>query len=97
MVGPTGPRRLRLAVERLAQFREGVAIMLTLIKAVKKPIVRKQIDEVERYQKHVIDQTVEIIKHEDIGCMFAAGIESIGERISIPGSGIKVFSVEGQQ
>ena len=31
MVGPTGPRRLRLAVEHLAQYRGGVVITWTLI------------------------------------------------------------------
>src|SRR5580658_9668769 len=29
-VGPTGPRRLRLAVEHLAQFRGGICFMLDL-------------------------------------------------------------------
>ena len=92
MVGPTGPRRLRLAVEHLAQYRGGSCYHVDLDpRWVKKLIVRKQIDEVERYQKHVIDQAVEIIKHRDIGCMFTTPklLESIGERISIPGSGIK--------
>ena len=57
----------------------------------KKLILRKQIDEVERYQKHVVDQAVEIIKHRNIQCMFTTPkiLESIGERISIPGNGIK--------
>ena len=92
MVGPTGPRRLRLAVEHLAQYRGGSCYHVDLDpRWVKKLIIRKQIDEVERYQKHVIDQAVEIIKHRDIGCMFTTPklLESIGERISIPGSGIK--------
>ena len=89
MVGPTGPRRLRLAVEHLAQHRGGSCYHVDLDpRWVKKLIIRNQIDEVERYQKHVIDQAVEIIKHRDIGCMFTTPklLESIGERISIPGS-----------
>ena len=92
MVGPTGPRRLRLAVEHLANFRGGSCYFVDLDpRWVKKLIVRKQIDEVERYQKHVVDQAVEIIKHRNIQCMFTTPkiLESIGERISIPGNGIK--------
>ncbi len=92
MVGPTGPRRLRLAVEHLANFRGGSCYFVDLDpRWVKKLILRKQIDEVERYQKHVIDQAVEIIKHRNIECMFTTPkiLESIGERISIPGNGIK--------
>jgi len=92
MVGPTGPRRLRLAVEHLANFRGGSCYFVDLDpRWVKKLILRKQIDEVERYQKHVVDQAVEIIKHRNIQCMFTTPkiLESIGERISIPGNGIK--------
>ena len=49
MVGPTGPRRLRLAVEHLAQYRGGSCYHVDLDpRWVKKLIVRKQIDEVER-------------------------------------------------
>ena len=92
MVGPTGPRRLRLAVEHLAQHRGGSCYHVDLDpRWVKKLIKRGQIDEVERYQKHVVDQAVEIIKHRNISCMFTTPriLESIGERISIPGNGIK--------
>lgn len=92
MVGPTGPRRLRLAVEHLANFRGGSCYFVDLDpRWVKKLIMRNQIDEVERYQKHVVDQAVEIIKHRNIQSMFTTPkiLESIGERISIPGNGIK--------
>ncbi len=92
MVGPTGPRRLRLAVEHLANFRGGSCYFVDLDpRWVKKLIARKQLDEVERYQKHVVDQAVEIIKHRNISCMFTTPriLESIGERISIPSHGIK--------
>ena len=30
MIGPTGPRRLRLAVEHLAQYRGGICFMTDL-------------------------------------------------------------------
>jgi phenylacetate-coenzyme A ligase PaaK-like adenylate-forming protein len=92
MVGPTGPRRLRLAVEHLANFRGGSCYHVDLDpRWVKKLILRKEMDQVERYQAHVMEQSVEIIKHRDISCIFTTPklLASIGERISISGHGIK--------
>jgi hypothetical protein len=58
---------------------------------VKKLIGRKELDQVERYQAHVMSQAVEIIKHRDISCIFTTPrlLASIGERISIADHGIK--------
>ncbi len=92
MVGPTGPRRLRLAVEHLANHRGGSCYHVDLDpRWVKRLIGRKELDQVERYQAHVMAQAVEIIKHRDIKCIFTTPklLASIGERISIPGHGIK--------
>ncbi|MDA7597622.1 hypothetical protein OAE25_02425 [Verrucomicrobiales bacterium] len=92
MVGPTGPRRLRLAVEHLANHRGGSCYHVDLDpRWVKKLIGRKELDQVERYQAHVMAQAVEIIKHRDIECIFTTPklLASIGERISISGHGIK--------
>jgi len=91
MVGPTGPRRLRLAVEHLANHRGGSCYHVDLDpRWVKKLIGRKELDQVERYQAHVMEQAVEIIKHRKISCIFTTPklLASIGERISIPGHGI---------
>jgi phenylacetate-coenzyme A ligase PaaK-like adenylate-forming protein len=92
MLGPTGPRRLRLAIEHLAAYRGGSTYFVDLDpRWVKKLIARGQIDEVERYQKHVIDQGVELLKHRNINCLFTTPklLESLGERVSLPGIGIK--------
>ncbi|RFC48726.1 MAG: Phenylacetate-coenzyme A ligase PaaK, adenylate-forming domain family [Verrucomicrobia bacterium] len=92
MVGPTGPRRLRLAVEHLANYRGGSCYHVDLDpRWVKRLISRKQYDEVERYQAHVISQAVEIIKHRDIACIFTTPklLASLGERISVPSQGLK--------
>jgi phenylacetate-coenzyme A ligase PaaK-like adenylate-forming protein len=92
MVGPTGPRRLRLAIEHLANYRGGSCYHVDLDpRWVKKLIARKEYDQVERYRAHVVDQAVEIIKHRDISCMFTTPklLASLGERISIPARGIK--------
>jgi phenylacetate-coenzyme A ligase PaaK-like adenylate-forming protein len=92
MVGPTGPRRLRLAVEHLANIRGGSCYFIDLDpRWVKKLIAKGHYDQAEAYQRHVIDQAVEIIKHRDIQCMFTTPklLESIAERISLPGRGVK--------
>ncbi|MGK0184702.1 MAG: phenylacetate-coenzyme A ligase PaaK-like adenylate-forming protein [Verrucomicrobiales bacterium] len=92
MVGPTGPRRLRLSIEHLANHRGGSCYFVDMDpRWVKKLIARKQIDEVERYAKHIVDQAVEILKHRDIQCLFTTPriLEAIGERTSVPGLGIK--------
>lgn len=92
MVGPTGPRRLRLAIEHLANFRGGSCYFIDLDpRWVKKLITKGQYDQAEAYQRHVIDQAVEIIKHRNISCLFTTPklLESLAERISIPGQGIR--------
>ena len=92
MLGPTGPRRLRLAIEHLAAYRGGSTYFVDLDpRWVKKLIGRGQIDEVERYQKHVIDQGVEMLKHRNISCLFTTPklLESLAERVSLPGCGVK--------
>jgi phenylacetate-coenzyme A ligase PaaK-like adenylate-forming protein len=92
MMGPTGPRRLRLAIEHLANYRDGACYFVDLDpRWVKKLIARKQFDEVERYMKHVIDQGVEMIKHRGVQCLFTTPrlLEALAERISIPGLGVK--------
>ncbi|MFT5191192.1 MAG: phenylacetate-coenzyme A ligase PaaK-like adenylate-forming protein, partial [Verrucomicrobiales bacterium] len=88
MVGPTGPRRLRLAIEHLAAHRGGSTYFVDLDpRWVKKLIIRKEYDQAERYQRHVIDQAVEILKHRDIKCLFTTPrlLETLAERVSVAG------------
>ena len=92
MVGPTGPRRLRLAIEHLAAHRGGSTYFVDLDpRWVKKLIIRKEYDQAERYQRHVMDQAVEILKHRDIKCLFTTPrlLESLAERVSVPGVGVR--------
>ena len=59
-IGPTGPRRLRLAVEHLAQHRGGICFMLDLDpRWVIKLLKWQELDMFEKYKKHVIDQAVD--------------------------------------
>ena len=92
MLGPTGPRRLRLAIEHLAHVRGGSCYFLDLDpRWVKKALAEKQYDVAKQYLNHVIDQAVEILKHRKVGCLFATPklLEALGERINVPDAGVK--------
>jgi hypothetical protein len=73
MLGPGGPRRLRLAVEHLAQYRGGICFCIDLgLWWVIKLIKRGWMEHLEAYKQHCIDQVVTILKAgHDIRCMFA--------------------------
>lgn len=96
MLGPTGPRRLRLAIEHLANVRGGVCYFVDLDpRYVKKLLRDKRVREANEYKEHCIDQAMAVIRNRDIKCLFSTPkmIEALGERISIPGSGISgIFS-----
>ncbi len=92
-VGPTGPRRLRLAVEHLAQVRGGICFMVDLdprwfIKALK----MGQPDWAEGYKRHVIDQALTLLRaHPNIQCLFTTPklLEALCEKVSLRSCGIK--------
>ena len=102
MLGPSGPRRLRLAVEHLAQVRGGICFCVDLDpRWVVKLIKKGQMDQLEAYKQHCIDQALTILgAGHDIKCMFSTPklIESLGLALeakgsSIPGAGITgIFS-----
>jgi len=92
MLGPTGPRRLRLSIEHLANIRGGSCYFVDLDpRWVKKLLAEKELERANRYKDHVVDQGVAILKHRKISCLFTTPklLESLGERISIPGAGIR--------
>ncbi len=73
MLGPSGPRRLRLAVEHLAQYRGGICFCIDLDpRWVVKLIKKGWMEHLEAYKKHCIDQVLTILSAgHDIKCMFA--------------------------
>jgi hypothetical protein len=73
MLGPSGPRRLRLAVEHLAQYRGGICFCIDLDpRWVIKLIKKGWMDHLEEYKKHCIDQAITILSAgHDIKCAFA--------------------------
>jgi len=92
MVGPSGPRRLRLAVEHLAQHRGGISFCVDLDpRWVIKLVKSRQMDQVEAYKRHVIDQALTLLKaHDNIKCMFITPklLEALAEKISLKKAGI---------
>lgn len=72
MLGPSGPRRLRLAVEHLAQFRGGISFCIDLDpRWVVKLIKKGWMEHLEAYKQHCIDQVLTILSAgHDIKCMF---------------------------
>ena len=92
MVGPSGPRRLRLAVEHLAQHRGGICFMVDLDpRWVIKLIKNRQMDQMEAYKRHVIDQALTLLRaHDNIKCLFTTPklLEALCEKVSLKKMGI---------
>lgn len=93
MLGPSGPRRLRLAVEHLAQYRGGICFMTDLDpRWVIKLIKRGKIDEAEAYKQHVVEQGLTLLRaHDTIRCMFTTPklLEALCEKVSLKKMGIR--------
>jgi len=72
MLGPSGPRRLRLAVEHLCQFRGGICFCVDLDpRWVVKLIKKGWMDHLKAYQDHVIDQGLTVLSAgHDVKCLF---------------------------
>src|SRR5687768_17448671 len=91
-LGPTGPRRLRLAVEHLAQFRGGICFMVDLDpRWVIKLIKQGQTKMAEEYKQHVVEQGLTLLRaHENIRCIFTTPklLEALCERVSLKKMGI---------
>ena len=99
MLGPSGPRRLRLAVEHLCQHRGGICFCIDLDpRWVIKLIKRGAMDELKLYQAHVIDQAMTILsaKH-DIRCMFTTPklLDALANRLESEGSSVRQAGITG--
>ena len=98
MVGPTGPRRLRLAIEHLANYRGGACYFVDLDpRWVKRLISRGEVHSARQYQEHVIDQASAILRHRNIQCLFTTPklLESLAERMSLVKAGLKACFAGG--
>jgi phenylacetate-coenzyme A ligase PaaK-like adenylate-forming protein len=99
MLGPSGPRRLRLAVEHLCQHRGGICFCVDLdprwvIKLIKKGWT----EHLEAYKEHVIDQAVTILTAgHDIQAMFATPklLEQLCLKLEDNGTSLAECGVKG--
>jgi hypothetical protein len=92
MVGPTGPRRLRLSIEHLANHRGSSCYFVDLDpRWVKKLIKSQQGEQARAYMAHVIEQAVAILKNRRVSALFTTPklLEELSQHISIPDAGIK--------
>lgn len=99
MLGPSGPRRLRLAVEHLAQYRGGICFCVDLDpRWVVKLLKKGRIKEAEEYKEHVIDQAMTILRAgHDIKCAFMTPklLEALALRLINQGSSIEQVGIRG--
>jgi phenylacetate-coenzyme A ligase PaaK-like adenylate-forming protein len=92
MLGPTGPRRLRLAVEHLAQHRGGICFHVDLDpRWVNKLVQHGRHRELEEYKAHVIEQGLTILRAHEIRCLFTTPklLEALCRRVSLAQVGIR--------
>jgi len=99
MLGPSGPRRLRLAVEHMCQFRGGICFCVDLDpRWVVKVIKKGWMEHLKAYQEHVIDQAITILsaKH-DIKCMFTTPklLDALCGRLEKDGTTLKDQGITG--
>ncbi len=89
---PSGPRRLRLAVEHLAQVRGGICFCIDLDpRWVIRLIKQGQFAVLEDYKDHCIQQALTILRaNHEIKCMFTTPklLEALCEKISLKKAGI---------
>ncbi len=99
MLGPSGPRRLRLAIEHLAQFRGGICFCVDLDpRWVVKLIKKGDIAGAKAYADHVIDQAMTILSaNHNIQCAFATPklLEALALRLIDKGSSIEEAGLKG--
>ncbi len=99
MLGPSGPRRLRLAVEHLAQYRGGICFCVDLDpRWVVKLLKKGDIAGAKAYADHVIDQAITVLSAgHDIKCAFATPklLEALALKLMDNGSSVEEAGIKG--
>ncbi|MCC7085982.1 MAG: hypothetical protein IT427_13345 [Pirellulales bacterium] len=99
MLGPSGPRRLRLAVEHLAQHRGGICFCIDLDpRWVIKLIKKGWMEHLEAYKQHCVEQAITILRAgHDIKCMFTTPklLEALALELEKQGSSIPKEGITG--
>jgi phenylacetate-coenzyme A ligase PaaK-like adenylate-forming protein len=98
-VGPSGPRRLRLSVEHLAQYRGGICFMVDLDpRWVIKLINKGWAEHLQAYKDHVIDQAVTLLgAGHELKCLFTTPklLEALALRLEKMGTSIRKAGITG--
>jgi hypothetical protein len=101
MLGPSGPRRLRLSIEHLCQHRGGICFCVDMDpRWVVRLIKAGRLKEMHEYKDHVVNQGLAILRaHDNIRCLFTTPklLEALCERISLKRQGIKGVFCGGTQ
>ena len=99
MLGPSGPRRLRLAVEHLCQYRGGICFCIDLDpRWVVKLIKKGWMEHLKAYQEHCIDQAMTVLSAgHDIQCLFTTPklLDALALRLEKEGSSISKAGIKG--
>ena len=99
MLGPSGPRRLRLSVEHLAQYRGGVCFCIDLDpRWVVKLIKKGWTEHLQAYKDHCIDQAVTVLQAgHDVRCLFTTPklLEALAFRLEDMGTTIRKIGISG--
>jgi phenylacetate-coenzyme A ligase PaaK-like adenylate-forming protein len=99
MLGPSGPRRLRLSVEHLAQHRGGICFCVDLDpRWVIKLIKKGWSEHLQAYKDHVIEQAVTILQAgHDVHCMFATPklLEALALKLESMNTTIRKMGITG--
>ena len=99
MLGPSGPRRLRLAVEHLAQHRGGICFCVDLDpRWVIKLIKRGWVEHLQAYKDHLIDQADTVLSaNHDVQCLFTTPklLEALALRLESMSTTIRKVGITG--
>src|SRR5947209_1192555 len=99
MLGPSGPRRLRLAVEHLAQHRGGICFGIDLDpRWVVKLIKKGWMEHLRAYQEHCIDQAMTVLSAgHNVKCMFTTPklLDALCKRLEAEGRSVRQSGITG--
>jgi phenylacetate-coenzyme A ligase PaaK-like adenylate-forming protein len=99
MLGPSGPRRLRLAVEHLCQHRGGICFCVDLDpRWVVKLIKKGWTEHLKAYQEHCVDQAMTVLSAgHDVKCIFTTPklLDALCQRLEKEGSSISKAGITG--
>jgi phenylacetate-coenzyme A ligase PaaK-like adenylate-forming protein len=99
MLGPSGPRRLRLAVEHLCQHRGGICFCVDLDpRWVVKLIKKGWMEHLKAYQEHVVDQAMTVLSaNHEIKCMFTTPklLDALAGRLEKEGTSVAKQGITG--